>query len=358
MGELDDEWVNFLENNGETTSTLKKHEHDAPIFIPEFSDLYVSTQTKIGYLDKAIDLNKIFWKLPILPYETPGEGIIKKIMKVNSIDKKSVEILETNIAKEKNITVDILSKVNNISGKKVIFKDIRKITIGISKKDLINFRKKKKSAFYNCFATIIRIFYKGSFREINIKVFNTGKLEIPGIQNIETLNIALEILLEKINNIVDKPVKYLKDKIETVLINSNFTCNFYINRTILYQILKYDYNIHSLYDPCSYPGIQCKFFYNKDKLDNQNGVCNCENKCTLNKKNKKNNKCVIVSFMIFRTGSILIVGNCDENTLKKIYMYVVDMLSKNCDKIKSNLKEQVVKVKKKKYRKRIVLFSK
>ena len=34
--------------------------------------------------------------------------------------------------------------------------------------------------------------------------------------------------------------------------------------------------------------------------------------------------------MIFRTGSILIVGNCDEITLKEIYLYVVKILNDNC----------------------------
>ena len=232
MNDLNDEWTQFLETNGEHSLILTKTVENKPIFKPEFSELYISTQTKIGYLDQPIDLYKVFWDIPILSYELPQEGIIKKIMKVNSIDEESVKILEENIAKEKNICVDVLSKVNKISGENKIFKDIRKITIGISKKDLINFRKKKKSAFYNCFATIVRIFYKGSFREINIKVFNTGKLEIPGIQNIETLNIALNILLKEINKLVYKPVKYLENKIETVLINSNFTCNFFINRTI------------------------------------------------------------------------------------------------------------------------------
>ena len=112
-----------------------------------------------------------------------------------------------------------------------------------------------------------------------------------------------------------------------------------------------------MYDPCSYPGIQCKFFYNKDCKE-ITGVCQCENKCTLNKKNKKNNKCDIISFMIFRTGSILIVGNCDEITLHKIYLYIVELLRDNCDEIKSDVKFEPIKEKQKKYRKRIVLFSK
>ena len=116
------------------------------------------------------------------------------------------------------------------------------------------------------------------------------------------------------------------------------------------------YFIHSLFDPCSYPGIQCKFFYNKNNT-NLTGVCECEQKCTLNKKNKKNNKCDIISFMIFRTGSILVVGNCDEITLHKIYLFIVQLLKNNCDEIKTDIKLEKAKEKKKKYRKRIVLFS-
>lgn len=354
MCDVNSEWSEFLNNSNSFELYTKKNTNNT--FKPTFTDLYVSTQTKIGYLDQAIDLNYLFWKMPILDYKIPEQGIIKKIMKINSITEEEVEQLEENIKKQENINVDIISKVNSVTGKNVTFKDIRKITIGISKKDLINFRKKKKSAFYNCFAVIVRIFYKGEFREINIKVFNTGKLEIPGIQNIETLNIALNIFLNIVNKLVKTPIKYLNDKIETVLINSNFSCNFYINRTTLYQILKYKYNIHSLYDPCSYPGIQCKFFYNKN-YDEITGLCHCENKCSLNKKHKKNNKCDIISFMIFRTGSILVVGNCSEETLNKVYLFIVKLLKDNCEEIKSKEKTEIIKPKKKKYRKRIILYT-
>ena len=353
MVDVNAEWTDFINTN---SFELYKEEKNTNTFKPEFTDLYVSTQTKIGYLDQAIDLNLLFWKIPILNYKLPQEGIIKKIMKINSTTSEEVEQLETHIKNQKNISIDIISKVNSVTGKNTTFRDIRKITIGISKKDLINFRKKKKSAFYNCFAIIVRVFYKGEYREINIKVFNTGKLEIPGIQNIEILNIALNVFLDIVNKLVENPIKYLSDKIETVLINSNFSCNFYINRTKLYQILKYKYNIHSLYDPCSYPGIQCKFFYN-DKNDKITGLCDCETKCSLNKKHKKNNKCDIISFMIFRTGSVLVVGNCAEETLNKVYLFIVDLLKNNCEEIKSDVKQEIKKPKKKKYRKRIVLFT-
>ena len=356
MADVNDEWKDFIIDN-KSLQNNKINNNKKDTFVPEFTDLYISTQTKIGFLDQCIDLNDLFWKLPIIDYKEAKEGVIKKIMKINSITPEEVNKLEENIEKQDNICVDVISKVNVVTGENLTFKDIRKVTIGISKKDLINFRKKKKSAFYNCFAVIVRIFYKGEFKEINIKVFNTGKLEIPGIQNIETLEIALNVFITLVNKLVETPIKYLKNKIQTVLINSNFSCNFYIKRTVLYQILKYKYNIHSLFDPCSYPGIQCKFFYNSNN-DNISGVCDCEKKCTLNKKNKKNNICDIVSFMIFRTGSVLVVGNCSENTLNKIYKFIIQLLKDNCEEIKSELKTVPVKVKQKKYRKRIVLFSK
>ena len=354
MANLNDEWTAFMNSDADYNSIKKLNKNDN--FKPICSDLYISTQTKIGYLDKTIPLEEIFWKLPMINYREAREGIIKKIIKINSDTSEAVEKLEKNIAGKKNIQVDIISKVDSISGDVKKFRDIRKIIVGFSKKDLINFRKKKKSAFYNCFAVIIRIFHQGKYKEVNIKLFNTGKLEIPGIQNIETLHLSVNILTKIINTISDLNVKHMEDKIDTVLINSNFSCNYYINRTTLYNILKFEYNIHSLYDPCSYPGIQCKFFYNvENKI--YDGTCHCTKKCDLNKKYKEN-VCRVVSFMIFRTGSILIVGNCDENILNIVYNFVVGILSSEYKKIRANDSVVTRDKKIKKYRKRVVSFTK
>ena len=105
---------------------------------------------------------------------------------------------------------------------------------------------------------------------------------------------------------------------DTVLINSNFNCGFFINRENLFDILKTKYNIQCIYDPCSYPGIQCKFYYDKTKSI-QNGVREYENI-------EKNKSIVVISFMIFRTGSILIVGMCEEDVLDEVYVIIKNML--------------------------------
>ena len=91
--------------------------------------------------------------------------------------------------------------------KKVKFKDIRKVNIGLCKKDLTTFRKKKKGAFYNCFVLILRILLDdGTYKEIHVKIFNTGKLEIPGIRVESLLTNTLRIINQCIATLSSKKI--------------------------------------------------------------------------------------------------------------------------------------------------------
>ena len=244
-----------------------------------------------------------------------------------------------------------MTSINNPNGR-IKFKDIRKISIGISKKDIMSYRCKRKSAFYNCFVMILRIKINNIFKEFHIKVFNTGKLEIPGIQ---TDYIFEQVLL----NIVNTIQPFLEEKLgykqvsDTVLINSNFNCGFYINRELLFDILKFKYNIQCIYDPCSYPGIQCKFYYNP-AMSVQTGSQISEENRSLYK------NIVTVSFMIFRTGSILIVGMCDDNVLYSIYEFLKVLLVTEFHKIGQKIitpENTIVKDKKKKIRRKTIMMN-
>jgi hypothetical protein len=362
MSNLDLEWESFNANINNIKYTTDFND-TADIKIPKCSPIYISTQTKIAFLNQSVNLQKLFWEIPIINYYLPKDGgIIKKSMKISCKTDDEINSLDKLISTHENIIVHDITKPKK-SLKKQKFKDIRKITMGISRKDIISIKKKEKKCFYNCFALIMRIIYNGVYREVHIKVFNTGKLEIPGIQTTELLNITLYKLINLLNTIKDDSVtefSYQRDRIETVLINSNFNCGFYINRTKLFNILKYTYNIHALYDPCSYPGIQCKFYYNisNPKMD---GVCYCSTKCTKRKNllsDKKNNKfCKEISFMIFRTGSILIVGNCDEDILNIIYEYLKILLKKEFHNIFNGINNEIKKKKELKKRKKQILVS-
>lgn len=346
MSSLNSEWENFTIKG---KSNLKSEKKKTSLYTVKCTDIYISTKTKIAYLNiNQIDLIKTFWDIPIIDYHSPSVGILKKSMKFNCCSKKETDSLQEKIKTIDNINIDIIKRV--ITDTK--YKDVKKIDIGISKKDLTNYRKKKKGAFYNCFALIIRIKENDLYKEVHIKIFNTGKLEIPGIQNDNTLYIALNHLCKLLKNILNTDVNYDKKNVENVLINSNFSCGFYIDRQKLHQLLKFKYNIHSLYDPCSYPGIQCKFYYNDENI---NGICKCEKPCYYAKKHeKKEKKCKEISFMIFRTGSVLIVGHCDENVLYSVYEFLKNIFITEYKAFGSNFdtpvkkKKIVTKIRKKK----------
>ena len=299
-----------------------------------------------------VDLKNIFWKIPVLSYAEPKTGVIKKQIKLNSMTQEELDEIQEKLKLEKCFEEHIITNINNPNGR-IKFKDIRKISIGISKKDLISYRCKKKSAFYNCFVLILRIKIDCMFKEFHVKVFNTGKLEIPGIQTEKTFQKTLSLVIDILQPYFDEKLLYQKDTTETVLINSNFNCGYYIDRETLFDLLKYKYNIQSIYDPCSYPGIQCKFYYNPD-IGIQTGSQISEE----NKKKYLNIK--EISFMIFRTGSVLIVGKCDENVLIIIYEFLKQILIDEFSKIgqqKAKNELAVNKNKKKKLRKKQIIVT-
>lgn len=357
---IDDEWDSFLSSGNNVSIDGEEYENELiddtcvpssdfdNVLAPEASELYISTRSKIAYLSRPIDL-KLFWDIPVIPYAKPCNGIIKKQIKANSTTPEELQLIKDKLKNELYYEEQVMTSINNPSGR-IKFKDIRKITIGISKKDIMTYRSKKKLAFYNCFVMILRLRIDAVFKEFHVKVFNTGKLEIPGVQNDETFDTVLNYVIETLQPLIGEQQLTYKKSNDNILINSNFNCGFFINRDALYDILKMKYNIQSIYDSCSYPGIQCKFYYNFD-IPIQNGI-------PISEENKDKYKNVIeVSFMIFRTGSVLIVGMCNEDVLNDIYTFLKSMLKEEFSKIAISLNDkssEPTKSKKQKIRRKMI----
>jgi len=361
MLSADQEWENFLIDN-----TLQDSKNDITVykkFIPKVNTLYISTQTKICRLNQQINLNDVFWKIPVIDYQTAKGGVIKKQMKINCNSREESAVLNEKIKTINMVDVNIIKFVDNPTARKIKYKDVRKINIGIAKKDLTSYRTKPKGAFYNCFVIIMRVPYKNAYKEVHIKVFNTGKLEIPGIQADDFLILALDALVELLSPYCATILQYDKSTIDTVLINSNFACNYYIDRDKLASLLKYKFKMHVNYDPCSYPGIQVKFYYNEIHAV-QKGVCMCKNRCSKKGSGNGENQCLEISFMIFRTGSVLIVGHCEVPVLNIIYEFLKTILQDDFEEFRllGNLELwkdswDVRPVKKKKVRKKIIIMD-
>jgi hypothetical protein len=388
LSSVDDEWASFL-NNEILNKNKSSRKSNASIIntnnintgiekdcvdkndglnnivlneVPICEDLYISTKTKVLFLNQPIDIHKVFWNIPVTEYWIPKAGIVKKQIKIVSKNSEEFNEYQKKLEGINYYVENIIKQIDNPSARRIKFKDERKITIGISKKDIMNCRGKVKNAFYNCFAMILRFDYEGSFREIHVKVFNTGKLEIPGILNTTLLDIVKGMILEYVQPHLDTPLDFIENDTEdNVLINSNFNCGYYINRERLHSILRSDkYRIESAYDPCSYPGVKCKFYFNNElgfNTELQKGHVSENDRNMKMNELGDNKKYTEVSFMIFRTGSCLIVGNCSEKILKFIFEFIKKILTNEYHNINIANNDTEIKIKKTKLRKKQVLMT-
>lgn len=415
---VDDEWESFLHSSSSSKTVISKssllnalsvvepvsaklgyeignaceeNNHDlgdqeslGDLEAPECGKLHISTKTKVLFLNCEIDTVKTFWSIPVIDYWRPIEGVVKKQIKITSNTEEEFEEMQQNLQAcgQRYIEMMIKNSVTPQGAKKLKFKDDRKITIGISKKDIMNCRGKQKKAFMNCFAIIIRFKFMDEFREVHVKVFNTGKLEIPGVPDDDMLAIVREKVIQHLSphlpsapqqevaedspNISTQPLQYIRkggidDGDEDVLINSGFHCGFCINQIAFYGILKSDkYGVETSYDSCHYPGIRCKYYYRNhlpaDHPD-QNGRIGLEDNGIKLSQLELSKKYTCVSFMIFSTGNCLVVGNCSKSVLLHVFEFIRQMLKTEYKAIAIPNESVVTKLKKKKQRKKTVSMN-
>lgn len=417
MSGIDSEWNNFLQSHFEPFSTQPFEEtkysdkqiEDQNINgtntsisenIPttpnniKCEDLYISTQTRIFFLNvQKVDVIHLFWNVAVISYGEAKDGIIKKQIRLISNSREEFQYYVENRDIQNYYSEKIIKQIDNPNARKIKFKDVRKLTIGMSKKDIMSCHGKNKNAFINCFVMILRIKHNNKFHEIHVKVFNTGRIAIPGIVNEDLLNKTIQTLLTilqesiaetislipeeespevqrlvkgKMNKDTKKKGKSYYEKVKpksNVLINSNFNCGYYIRQDRLRNILRDTYGLNPVYDPSMYPGVKCKFYYNNDlpkdpelqlgRLELQDqGVTMTElDELTLEKYTK-------VSFMIFRTGNCLIVGNCTKDILSYVYEFVKNILSCEYENIQAIHDHPVQKMKKPKPRKKQLHLTK
>ena len=84
MLSADQEWENFLKDD---TLQDSKDENNTTLssFVPKVPDIYISTQTKIAYLNQTINLKDVIGKLDVIDDKLPKHGIINKEIKLSSV---------------------------------------------------------------------------------------------------------------------------------------------------------------------------------------------------------------------------------------------------------------------------------
>ena len=347
---------------------------------PSFSDksLRISTRTPKMSMNYPLDINNTFWKMPVISYWQPFEGVVKKQIKQTIESKEEFQQYERNKQELQDnepgiIFREIVAKhVDNEHARTKKYKDVRKISIGVIKRDIINFKKRDKKAFSNCFAIYLRILDNDVFTEIHVKVFNTGKMEIPGIHDYSIIESKIQPLLRQLfTPIIQETlepgqtpdIRFEMDnnmESKNVLINSDFNCGYYLDKKAVYRIIrsdKYGIDARMVGD---YPGIKCKFYFKTAlPFDHavQTGRLDAEDYALSKKTLAKSTKYIVATFTFFRTGKCLISGSCSEKMVWFVFHFVCKFLRDEYLVIRSCYEDPVVKNKNPKLRKKIVKIT-
>ena len=143
---IDDEWSKFLlhdsDESDDNVETLYEENNfiglESPsndTKVPVATDIYISTKTKISYLNTAVDLADVFWKIPVISYSSPQDGVVKKQMKFNSFLEEELVAIQNKLIHENCFEEHVITSINNPTGR-IKFKDIRKNPLVFQKKIL------------------------------------------------------------------------------------------------------------------------------------------------------------------------------------------------------------------------------
>lgn len=198
----------------------------------------------------------------------------------------------------------------------------------INKRDPSEKPTKRKQYFYNQ----VTIHVKHT-KIVNLKLFNNGGIQMTGLKSFIQGDQVIHILLKEIKRLSsearsqiflsDIDPSIVPEKKKMVMINSNFSIGFPIDREALHRkVLSLGY--YSSYDSSIYPAVNLKYYFNPDKQSN--GVCNCEGLCD---GKGKDGCCRKITIAIFNSGQIIITGAQEKKHLYVAYDFISGFIKDN-----------------------------
>jgi hypothetical protein len=125
---IDDEWMQYLSTQNSSSCVgglLNKSSNPVKLkiveepniinnsIVPKCDELYISTKTKVLFLNQEIDINNVFWNIPIIEYWKPNSGVIKKQMKIVSKTPEEYEEIQERLKKVSYYTENIIKQIKN-----------------------------------------------------------------------------------------------------------------------------------------------------------------------------------------------------------------------------------------------------
>ncbi len=185
--------------------------------------------------------------------------------------------------------------------------------------------------------------------EINMFMFTSGKIKVAGCTNEYQIDRAIDVLLKymcsqltptQTKELFGLSVDNFKVISKTpVMINSDFTSEYKVNRWNLDNIIRDKYNVLSSFEPGTHPAVISKYFTN-DAYDTK-GKCLCthhgaDKSCCGRGNGSGIGNCKTVTILVFQSGSIILTGGRLLCQVEKGYEFIRKVLNDNKEHLIQN----------------------
>lgn len=234
--------------------------------------LRISTKVITAHVGTTMDLGVLFGhcKAVMIPLWYPGEGLLK-------------------MEHEKQV-------------------------IGTCARDAFSKRRVSDKTFFNQSTIVVRKATnkdKHEYKEVNIKLFANGGVQMTGVPAEDFAKDTLEWLLPQLEKVPAKVFgeKPKLERFKVQLINSDYSINAQVKRDVLHNILVRDYGLFSTFEGTIYQGVNTKYYYNDEHPDSSRpGICLCSKRCKGQGSGSGPGQCKRITMSIFQTGNIIITG--------------------------------------------------
>lgn len=259
-----------------------------------FSPLRISTITTTGHVGTIIHIESLFAQVPILEYWDLTDGILKMEYKG----------------------------------------DVK----GTSFKDIMLKPKDSKKSFFNQATLVVRREVSPlNWKEINVKLFRNGGVQMTGVRSLEMSTDTLRWLVAFLQTQCATPVfasspTICKEQVQ--LINTDFSIGSKLRRDVLHTVLSETYRLNSSYESAIYQGVKTKYFYNAQRpKDAQPGLCPCPKLCKGTGDGETIENCKKITISPFQTGQVIITGARTMEQINEAYDFIKHVFTKHADSV-------------------------
>jgi len=213
--------------------------------------------------------------------------------------------------------------------------------IGYASRDAFSKRGVSDKTFFNQSTIVLRKATNSAhtqFKEVNVKLFGNGGIQMTGIPAEEFAKETLQWMLDELCKVqstekifAEQPVL---QKFKVQLINSDYQVACPINRTALHHILSRKYGLFSTFESTIYQGVNTKYYYNDQHPDKTRpGICLCTKRCRGQGTGSGPGECKRITMSVFQTGKIIITGGRYLFQLEEAYHFLNMVLQRHSDEV-------------------------